>query len=127
MEHKGLACVLGLQTTESCVAAARSAGVSQPDRGVECLHITFRAIGAPGGGSASSPSPAPAGQTPVVHVDARLVVIDVVVTGKQGRLLTGLKKGNFAVKDSVRGVFMRSNSSILTEISTGCMGILVYV
>jgi len=60
-------------------------------------------------------------------VDARLVVIDVVVTGKQGRLVTGLKKGNFAVKDSVRGVFMRSNSSILTEISTGCMGILVYV
>jgi hypothetical protein len=60
-------------------------------------------------------------------VDARLVVIDVVVTGKQGRLVTGLKKENFAVKDSVRGVFMRSNSSILTEISTGCMGILVYV
>ena len=64
------------------------------------MHITFRAIGAPGGGSASSPWPAPAGQTPVVHVDARLVVIDVVVTGKQGRLVTGLKKEDFAAKEN---------------------------
>jgi hypothetical protein len=33
-------------------------------------------------------------------VDARLVVIDVVVTGKQGRLVTGLTKEDFAVKQN---------------------------
>ena len=55
---------------------------------------------APAGGISSPLSPTPAGQTPVVHVDTRLVVIDVVVSDKQGRRVTGLKKEDSAVKEN---------------------------
>jgi len=48
----------------------------------------------------SPPPPAPAGATPVIRVDTRLVVIDVVVSDKQGRPVTGLKKEDFSIKEN---------------------------
>ncbi len=48
----------------------------------------------------AAPAPAPASETPVIRVDTRLVVIDVVVTDKQGRPVTGLKKEDFTLKEN---------------------------
>jgi VWFA-related protein len=43
------------------------------------------------------PGPNPQGATPDLTVDARIVVLDVVVTDKAGHLVDGLAKGDFTV------------------------------
>jgi VWFA-related protein len=63
--------------------------------------VSLSAQSDPPPGSSSSPqSPGPAAQTPVVRVDTRLVVIDVVVTDKHGQPVSGLKKEDFVIKEN---------------------------
>jgi hypothetical protein len=51
---------------------------------------------------AQSPEPAPAAHAPTLTVSSRLVVLDVVVTGKDGKPVDGLTRDDFRVYEDNR-------------------------
>src|ERR1039458_6284638 len=55
-----------------------------------------------------SPTPSPQKPTPVLTVNARIVILDVVVTDKAGHLVPGLTRGGFTIYEDQTRQTIRS-------------------